>query len=247
MAALSAADFKPCPHCGRELHKWMRNQHVRACPLRPEIADAMRAALTGPDGYAVSSRQYADQTQGSGLPGNGALKAAFGPWAGVCAHFGLVAHDYTEDVQCPHCQRLYTMHHIRRHVRLCAERPEIAAALREVLTGPDGCMVSRNEYDAMRTPDLLTGSRLAEHYGGWAGVAARFGLTMRTAEVVRDRRYAALSDWRRGYVREWTHTPQEDPLLVGAVRVREDYGEGDGLAYYGERRLGGGGTAYMLR
>lgn len=247
MAALSDADFKPCPHCGRELHKWIRNVHVRACPLRPEIADALRAALTGPDGYALSSRQYADHTRGSGLPSHGALKAAFGPWAAVCAHFGLVAHDYTEDVQCPHCRGLYAGHHIRRHICLCPLRPEIADAMRDALTGPDGRMASRNEYDARRTPDLLTGSRLAERFGGWANVAAHFGLTMRSPDVVKARRYAALSDWRAGRVREWTHTPQPDPLLVGAVRVREDYGEFDGLPVGGMRQLPGGGVAYTVR
>jgi hypothetical protein len=36
-------------------------------------------------------------------------------------------------------------------------------------------------------------------------------------------------------------------LQVGAVRVREDYGEGDGLAYYGVRSLGNGAVAYMVR
>jgi hypothetical protein len=40
--------------------------------------------------------------------------------------------------------------------------------------------------------------------------------------------------------------PENDPLLVGTVRVREDYGEGDGLAYYGVRQMDGR-TVYMLR
>jgi hypothetical protein len=40
--------------------------------------------------------------------------------------------------------------------------------------------------------------------------------------------------------------PEDDPLLAGAVRVRTDYGEGDGLAYYGTRQMDGR-TVYMLR
>jgi hypothetical protein len=41
--------------------------------------------------------------------------------------------------------------------------------------------------------------------------------------------------------------PADDPLLVGAVQVRTDYGDGDGLPYYAERSLGNGAVAYMVR
>ena len=103
-------------------------------------------------------------------------------------------------------------------------------------------MASREEYDAVRTDGLPHGNLLTEHFGGWPNVAAHFGLTMRSREATNKRRGV-------GIARESLAgggAPEEDPLLVGAVRVREDYGEGDGLAYYGTRQMGGR-TVYMLR
>ena len=247
MAAVSDADYKPCPHCGRELHKWVRAKHVRACPLRPEIADALRAALTGPTGCAMTAHQYED-ARSAQLPTHIALLRSFGSWRAVCAHFGLTPLSASA-VQCRHCGRVDNVRAATRHAKLCPLRPEIADALRAALISPDdGCLASRNEYTAVRTPDLPRTEYLERHFGGWSANAPHFGLPVRDAAAARRRRAVGLRDYRagRGQRKKWVHTPQPDPLLVGAVRVREDYGDGDGLAVAGVRQMGGR-TVYMLR
>ena len=124
-------------------------------------------------------------------------------------------------------------------------------------------MASREEYDALRTPDLPHGNGLSEHFGGWAAAAAHFGLALRSREATNKRRGVGIArGWanRRMALAGGVGAPEDDPLLVGAVRVREDdpllvgavrvredYGEGDGLACYGVRTLGNGAVAYMLR
>lgn len=247
MAAVSDADYKPCLHCGREFHKWVRAKHTRACPLRPEIADALRAALTGPDGCAVTTRQY-EAMRGRGLPTHVALLQLFGSWRAACAHFGLTLMTAAA-VQCRHCGRTLPARGATLHTRLCPQRPEIADALRAALTSEDdGCLASRGEYSAVRGPDLPRPSLLERHFGGWSAIAPHFGLPVRDAAAARRRRAVGLRDYRagRGQRKKWVHTPQPDPLLVGAVRVREDYGDGDGLAVAGVRQMGGR-TVYMLR
>jgi hypothetical protein len=245
MAAVSDADYKPCPHCGRKVYKRVRGVHVTRCPLRPEIAAALRAALTGADGCAVSGDEYAARAAGTDLPGMTALIKHFGTLRAAAAHFGLRARD-AAGATCPHCGRGYT--NLKTHLRSCPQRPEIAAALREALTSDeDGCLASRDEYDALRTPDLPHGNLLSAHFRGWANVAAHFGLPRRSREATNRRRGAGI---RRGWAmrREGgSGATQADPLLVGAVRVRTDYGDGDGLIAYGARPLPGGGTVYMLR
>ena len=155
MAAVSDADYKPCPHCGRELHKWTRSKHIAACPQRPEIAQRMREALAGADGYAATPDEYAARAaQMGGLPGRTAVLKHFGAWGAVIAHFGV-------------------------------------------------------------------------------------------QPASRDDAYRRRSETRRRTIEQRRNA--SDPLLVGSVRVRTDYGDGDGLAYYGERQLAGGGTVYMLR
>lgn len=247
MAALSDADYKPCPHCGRELYKRVRNLHIKACPKRPEIADALRKALTGADGRAVSPDEY-QRVHAKGLPPHTVLCKTFGSWRAAVRHFGLTPASEVGGSTCRHCGHGYT--NIRSHTSRCPQRPEIADALREALTSAeDGCMASREEYDAMRTAGLPHGNLLTEHFGGWAKVAAHFGLPMRSREATNRRRGVGIA---RGWAARRESlaggsAPADDPLLVGAVRVRTDYGDGDGLAYYGERRLGNGGVAYMVR
>ena len=249
MAAVSDADYKPCPHCGRELHKWTRAKHVRTCPKRPEIADALRTALTGADGYAVSPEEYV-RVRTKRLPTHVAITHTFGSWRAACAHFGLTPRSAISDGACPHCGRTCTGYGLANHVRKCPRRPEIATALREALTSAeDGCMASREEYDAVRMDGLPHGNLLAEHFGGWPNVAAHFGLTMRSREATNRRRGVGIArGWanRRMALAGGGGAPEDDPLLVGAVRVRTDYGEGDGLAYYGTRQMDGR-TVYMLR
>jgi len=241
MAAVSSVDFKPCPHCGHTIHKWVRAKHVRACPLRPEIADAMRAALTGPDGYAVSSREYA-RRRATGLPGHGALQRAFGTWAQVCAHFGLTARAELRTVQCQHCGKQIDTRYSRLHADKCPQRPEVAAALRAVLCSEiDGCLASRAEYDFRRAPGMPNGSTLCEHFGRWEALAEYFDLPLRSREATRRRHGRGISE------QAWVHTPQPDPLLVGAKRAAWDYGEFDGLPVCNARALPGGGVAYVLR
>ena len=150
---------------------------------------------------------------------------------------------------CPHCGHSYT--NVKPHIAKCPQRPEIADALREALTSAeDGCMASREEYDAMRTDGLPHGNLLTEHFGGWVNVAAHFGLPLRSREATNRRRGVGIArGWaaRRESLAGGGGAPEGDPLLVGAVRVRTDYGEGDGLPYYGERSLGNGAVAYMVR
>ena len=250
MAAVSDADYKPCPHCGRELHKWTRAKHVRTCPKRPEIFAALREALTDADGYAVTPHGYA-RKRSRRLPTQVVLHKTFGSWRAAVRHFGLTPRSEARAEPCPHCGKTFSALGAKNHSRKCPQRPEIATALREALTSAeDGCMASREEYDAVRMDGLPHGNLLAEHFGGWPNVAAHFGLTMRSREATNRRRGV-------GIARGWANrrlalagggggAPEEDPLLVGAVRVREDYGEGDGLAYYGTRQMGGR-TVYMLR
>ena len=244
MAAVSDADYKPCPHCGRELHKWTRSKHVRTCPKRPEIAGALRKALTGADGYAVTVDEYV-RVRGKRLPTHVAVTQTFGSWRGACAHFDVAQRPDAQRSPCPHCGRIYT--NIKQHARSCPQRPEIADALRKALTSAaDGCMVSRDEYEIARSPDLPNGNSLGEHFGGWAKLATHFGLPTRSREATNRRRGVRIAQgWARR--RESGAAAQDDPLLVGAQRVTWDYGEGDGLAVQGERQLAGGGVAYMLR
>jgi hypothetical protein len=170
---------------------------------------------------------------------------AFGSWRAAVQHFGLTPCSEAQGNVCPYCGHGYT--NIRSHTSRCPQRPEIADALREALTSAeDGCMASREEYDAMRTAGLPHGNLLTEHFGGWAKVAAHFRLSMRSREATNRRRGVRISQgWARR--RESGAAAQDDPLLVGAQRVTWDYGEGDGLAVQGERQLAGGGVAYMLR
>lgn len=110
-------------------------------------------------------------------------------------------------------------------------------------------MASRDEYDAMRTEGLPNGNLLTAHFGGWVNVAAHFGLTMRSLEAVNRRRGRGIArGWAaRNESRAGGGAPENDPLLVGARRVRDDYGDGDGLPYYAERSLGNGAVVYVLR
>jgi hypothetical protein len=164
-------------------------------------------------------------------------------------HFGLTPYSAVQGNACPHCGHGYT--NVKPHIAKCPQRPEIAAALLEALTScEDGCMASRDEYDTIRSEGLPNGNLLITHFGGWVNVAAHFGLTMRSREAVNRRRGRGIArGWaaRRESLAGGGGAPADDPLLVGAVRVREDYGEGDGLPYYGERSLGNGAVAYMVR
>ena len=248
MGALSDADYKPCPHCGREVYRRVRQLHINACPLRPEIADALREALTGADGHAVTPDEYT-RVRSKCLPTQAALCRTFGSWRAAVLHFGLTPYSDVRRSACPHCGHTYT--NVKPHIAKCPQRPEIAAALREALTSAeDGCLSSREEYDAVRTPGLPHGNLLTEHFRGWANVAAHFGLTMRSREATNKRRGVGIArGWanrRMALAGGGGGAPEHDPLLVGAVRVREDYGEGDGLAYYGVRQMEGR-TVYMLR
>ncbi len=249
MAAVSDADYKPCPHCGRALHKWTRRKHVAACPQRPEIAQRMREALTAADGYAATTGEYAARTAGADLPSVSSLMNHFRAWRVATAHFGLRSRVAVgADKPCPHCGRMFA--HLGHHVTRCPLRPEIADALRAALTSPeDGYLTALEEYDAARAPGLPHPDALSKLFGSWPAVGAHFGLEERPAELVNKRRSAGIS---RGWALRRERmaggvAPQDDPLLVGAKRVTWDYGDGDGLAYYGERQLAGGGTVYMLR
>lgn len=244
MAALSDADYKPCPHCGARLHKWGRAKHIRVCPKRPAIAQQMRAVMTGVDGCAVGTREYSQRVRGTGLPSHVALCRMFHSWAAACAWFGVTPPNEARANACPHCGRTCAPANLRVHVRKCVRRPDIAAALRVALTSPeDGCLASRREYDEQRGA-LPISSTLARQFGDWQALATAFDLPLRSAAAGIRRGHASRRAWRRD---EWRRTPQVDPLLVGAVRVRDDYGEFDGLPVAGVRSLDGGGTAYMLR
>lgn len=247
MAAVSDADYKPCPHCGRALHKWTRNRHIAACPQRPEIAAAMREALAGADGYAATPDEYAARTAGTDLPTVSTLMNHFRAWRAATAHFGLRSRIAVgADRPCPHCGREFA--HLGHHVTRCPLRPEIADALRAALTSvEDGCMASRDEYDALRAPGLPNPNALSVLFGSWPAVGAHFGLQERPAELVNKRRSAGVSRGWAARREGGSGSPQDDPLLVGAVRVTWDYGDGDGLIAYGARPLPGGGTVYMLR
>ena len=256
MGALSDADYRPCPHCERELHKWSSAQHVRACPKRPEIAQRMRETLTRSDGSAVSLEEYAQRAAGTDLPGLGALRRVFGSWHAVCAYFGAGAQRVTQvcndTFACPHCGRVCKPYTFDRHCATCPERPEIADALRAALTSAeDGCLASHDEYDVARAPDLPCATVLNRHYGGWANVAARYGLPLRPREATNSRRGAAIArGWaarRKALASGGGGSPENDPLLVGAKRVAWDYGEFDGLAVCSVRQLPGGGVAYTVR
>lgn len=244
MAALSNADYKPCPHCGARLHKWGRAKHIRVCPKRPDFAPRVRALMTGDDGCAVRVHEYSQRVRGTGLPSHIALCRMFRSWPAACAWFGVPAHHGAADNACPHCGRTCAPSNLRAHVRGCVRRPEIAAALRVALTSTeDGCLASQREYDERRGA-LPQSTTIARALGGWNALAAAFDLPLRSVVAGIRRGHAGRRANRHG---GWRWTPQVDPLLVGAVRVREDYGEGDGLAVAGVRSLDGGGTAYVLR
>jgi len=234
-----------CPHCGRELGRRGLARHIKTCPLRPEIADAMRAAMTGADGYAKPIDAYEAQ-RGAELPTIPTVMAACGSWVQALAHFGIPQREGGKR-PCPHCGREYRGYGLTNHVNKCPCRPEIADALRDALTSEDdGYLVSYPEYDAIRTEDLPHPDVLVRTFGGWANLAVHFGLIMRPPEMTRQRR---SDGHRRSHdlgLRSAGVSCQDDPLLVGAVRVRVDYGEGDGLAYYGVRQMEGR-TVYMLR
>ena len=103
------------------------------------------------------------------------------------------------------------------------------------MTGEDGYAAPRDVYE-QRAADggLPSPATMRNVFGTWSAALAYFGFSQRPREViVRNRRGGGVASER-------------DPLLVGAVRVREDYGEGDGLAYYGTRQMDGR-TVYMLR
>jgi hypothetical protein len=78
--------LKLCPHCGRVLRG--NTMHIAACPERPDIQAALRAALTGKNGCMV---RYVDYTilRARNLPSRSALTGHFGSWGAVAAHFGL--------------------------------------------------------------------------------------------------------------------------------------------------------------
>lgn len=59
------------------------------CPLDPAQFDAIRAALTGADGYSVSHNLYMAAAQRGDLPSRTALVQALGSWAAALAHYGV--------------------------------------------------------------------------------------------------------------------------------------------------------------
>lgn len=239
-----------CPHCGRELRRRGMGLHVKTCPLRPEIADAMRVAMTGVDGYAVPLETYEAQ-RSADLPTIQTVLASCGSWAKAVAHFGVPRREGGKRL-CPHCGREYRGYGLTNHVTKCPRRPEIADALRAALTSAeDGCMVSYGEYDAVRPDRLPHPDVLLRTFGGWGeALATAFGLTMRTQDAVNRRR---SDSYRRNRALGLTvrssnsGAPEGDPLLLGAVRAREDYGEFDGLPVCAVRRDRSGGVAWMLR
>lgn len=252
MGALSDADYRPCPHCGRELHKWSSAQHVRACPKRPEIAQRVREAMTGADSYAVTLDEYAARVAGTDLPSVPALYRHFDTWYKAVRCYGVpMRHEPCAEEECPHCGRALTTAYLTRHVLRCPLRPEIAEALRAALTSPeDGCLASREEYEDAcdENPDLPHANTLRHYVAGWEELAARFDLPVRTREAVRQRVARGI---RRGWAARrdsgGRSTADDDPLLVGAKRVAWDYGDGDGLVAHEARPLHSGGVAYMLR
>lgn len=77
---------KRCPHCGRVLRGYVA--HLAACPERPDIQDALRAALTGRNGCIIRYVDYTAQ-RSRNLPSRSALVKHFGSWSAIAAHFGL--------------------------------------------------------------------------------------------------------------------------------------------------------------
>ena len=78
-----------CPHCGRELLEHKLQSHDAVCPMRPDIADAMRKTLTGADGYAITRTEYEAIAFDAGLPSRSLLCKMVGDWPAVCALYGV--------------------------------------------------------------------------------------------------------------------------------------------------------------
>lgn len=79
-----------CPHCGRQIDtRGNGARHMSRCPLDPALRDAIKAALTGADGYSVSHNRYMAAAQRGDLPSRTALVQALGSWAAALAHYGV--------------------------------------------------------------------------------------------------------------------------------------------------------------
>lgn len=82
-----------CPHCGRQFVSVGGNYniHVSMCPEQPEIAEAIRVALTDPDrpGRAVTVHEYNRRKRGTVASRSGMLIQMYGGWRKVCERFGL--------------------------------------------------------------------------------------------------------------------------------------------------------------
>ena len=76
-----------CPHCKRELLAHKLDDHDAVCPMRPDVADAMRETLTGADGYAITRSEYEEIACNAGLPSRSLLCKMVGDWPAVCARY----------------------------------------------------------------------------------------------------------------------------------------------------------------
>jgi hypothetical protein len=77
-----------CPHCGRSVTQGRLEMHTDTCPMRPALEDAIRSAMTGADGCAVSREEYAANAP-MHLPSYSTMRTAFGSWAAAVAYFDV--------------------------------------------------------------------------------------------------------------------------------------------------------------
>lgn len=85
MASQSVA----CPHCAHEFADTHISAHVAHCPCRPDMRARIIAAMTAPDGYAVSQTQYEAVSLQLGVPSRTLLWHTFGSWSKALVYFGL--------------------------------------------------------------------------------------------------------------------------------------------------------------
>lgn len=139
-----------------------------------------------------------------------------------------------------------------KHAQRCPRDPALRDAIVRALTGADGYAASHNQYMAAAQRDNLPSrTALSNTFGSWAAALAHFGAVVSpqranhaariaATRVGRDAKMAAV-DARVG--------AEIDALTEEAQRELEyaAYLSERGLAVCGERRLPGGGMAYMLR
>ena len=88
-------DLIRCPHCGitGDRRGRLLREHITRCPRDPALYTAIKAALTGRDGYGLSRRAYEAGDYRGRVPSAGALRRTLGSWSAVLAYFDVPAAD----------------------------------------------------------------------------------------------------------------------------------------------------------